>query len=67
MIRLIVVRHGEAVGNREHRFIGQSDVPLTADGVMQVGHLTQRLSQIGITRVVSSDLQRAAHTVAPTA
>ncbi len=67
MIRLVVVRHGEAVGNREHRFIGQSDVPLTAAGLDQVAQLTARLSQVGITRVVSSDLQRAANTVAPTA
>lgn len=67
MIRLLLVRHGEAVGNREHRFIGQSDVPLTADGSDQVQLLTDRLAQIEITRVVSSDLQRAADTVAPTA
>ena len=67
MIRLMVVRHGEAVGNREHRFIGQSDVPLTEAGVGQVTLLTDRLAQVGITRVVSSDLRRAADTVAPTA
>jgi probable phosphoglycerate mutase len=67
MTRILVVRHGEAEGNREHRFIGQSDVPLTADGRSQVVALTKRLSALGITRVVSSDLQRAADTVGPTA
>jgi broad specificity phosphatase PhoE len=67
VIRLLIVRHGEAVGNREHRFIGQSDVPLTAAGLDQVARLTDRLIGVGITRVVSSDLQRAADTVAPTA
>ncbi|MBT8202691.1 MAG: histidine phosphatase family protein [Acidimicrobiia bacterium] len=67
MIRLLVVRHGEAEGNREHRFIGQSDVPLTASGRRQVDLLTDRLADVGITRVVTSDLQRAAETVAPTA
>ena len=67
MIRLLVVRHGEAVGNREHRFIGQSDVPLTDAGADQVALLTDRLNDVNITRVVSSDLRRAADTVAPTA
>jgi probable phosphoglycerate mutase len=62
-----VVRHGEAEGNREHRFIGQSDVPLTDYGRSQVVAVTERLSELGITRVVSSDLQRAAETVGPTA
>jgi probable phosphoglycerate mutase len=67
VIRLLIVRHGEAEGNREHRFIGQSDVPLTPAGRDQVALLTRRLATVGITRVVSSDLQRAADTVGPTA
>ncbi|MBT8246729.1 MAG: histidine phosphatase family protein, partial [Acidimicrobiia bacterium] len=67
MTRVLIVRHGEAEGNREHRFIGQSDVPLTPQGRSQVEALTRRLSAIGITRVVSSDLQRASNTVGPVA
>ncbi|MGI9609108.1 MAG: histidine phosphatase family protein [Acidimicrobiia bacterium] len=67
MTRLLVVRHGEAEGNREHRFIGQSDVPLTDLGRQQVARLTERLAGVEISRVVSSDLQRAANTVRPTA
>lgn len=67
MTRVLIVRHGEAEGNREHRFIGQSDVPLTAHGRGQVEALTGRLASIGITRVVSSDLQRASSTVTPVA
>ncbi len=65
--RVLIVRHGEAVGNREHRFIGQSDVPLTEHGRSQVEALTKRLVDVGITRIVSSDLQRAAATVSPAA
>lgn len=64
---MLIVRHGEAEGNREHRFIGQSDVPLTEHGRSQVESLTHRLLEVGITRVVSSDLQRASDTVAPVA
>ena len=67
MTRLLIVRHGEAEGNREHRFIGQSDVPLTDHGRRQVSALTRRLRDVGITRVVASDLQRAADTVTPVA
>ncbi len=67
MTRVLIVRHGEAEGNREHRFIGQSDPPLTDLGRRQVEALTRRLIELPITRVVSSDLQRAADTVTPTA
>ncbi len=67
MTRVLIVRHGEAEGNREHRFIGQSDVPLTDTGRAQVALLTERLASVAITTVVASDLRRAAETVAPTA
>jgi probable phosphoglycerate mutase len=76
---LLVVRHGEAEGNPEGRFIGQMDVPLTELGRQQVVKVTAALvdrrssrpttrpTARPITRVVSSDLQRAAETVRPTA
>lgn len=67
MTRFLVVRHGEAVGNREHRFIGQSDVALTDYDRRQVAALTRRLESLDINRVVSSDLSRAFDTVAPLA
>lgn len=67
MTRLLIVRHGEAVGNREHRFIGQSEVPLTDAGHAQTEALTARLSNVGITKVVSSDLLRAMQTISPIA
>lgn len=67
MITLLVVRHGEAEGNPDGRFIGQMDVPLTAMGRHQVEKLAGTLLNRGITRVISSDLQRAADTVRPVA
>ena len=67
MTRLLIVRHGEAEGNREHRFIGQSEVPLTDVGLAQADALTERLSNVGITKVFSSDLLRALQTVSPIA
>lgn len=35
MLRLVLLRHGEAVGNRERRFLGLTDEPLTRAGELQ--------------------------------
>ena len=67
MVTLLLVRHAEALGNTEGRFIGQTDVPLTDTGHDQVARLTERLVRLPIARIVSSDLQRCRNTVAPTA
>lgn len=64
---VLVVRHAHAEGNADHRFIGQSDVPLDALGRTQTATLTERLSTLPITHIVCSDLQRAIDTVEPTA
>lgn len=64
MSLLLVVRHGHAAGNAEHRFIGQSDVPLDDLGVAQARALCQRLAIQPIRRIISSDLRRATDTVA---
>ena len=58
-ITYLIVRHGEAEGNREHRFIGQSDVALSALGVRQAAAVSERLATMPITAIISSDLQRA--------
>jgi probable phosphoglycerate mutase len=62
-----LVRHGEAEGNREHRFIGQTNVPLSEEGHRQAHAVTDRLAPLPIDRIVSSDLRRARDTVAPLA
>lgn len=64
---LLVVRHGEADGNRERRFIGQLDVPLSTLGHRQAERIGTRLLAHGVDRIVSSDLDRAARTAAPLA
>ncbi|MDH3539994.1 MAG: histidine phosphatase family protein [Acidimicrobiia bacterium] len=66
-MRTYLVRHGEAVGNTEHRFIGQSDVPLSAVGREQAEAVSVYLSRAGITHIVSSDLVRCLDTAAPLA
>ncbi len=64
---LTLVRHGEAEGNQEHRFIGQSDVPLSATGHDQAELVAHRLAATGVKTIVSSDLRRAVDTARPLA
>ena len=64
MGRLVLVRHAQAEGNAEHRFIGQTDVPLTDLGRRQAEAVGLRLRTADIARVVSSDLSRTADTAA---
>jgi probable phosphoglycerate mutase len=67
MARILVVRHGHARGNAEHRFIGQTDVPLDDLGRQQSLALAARLRTSPIDRIVSSDLRRAIDTITPLA
>lgn len=66
--RLIIVRHAETAWNRERRYQGQRDVPLSTQGEADVGLLRERLLKRkdlydpNQTRVVSSDLARAHRT-----
>jgi probable phosphoglycerate mutase len=56
---LYVVRHGEAEGNREGRFLGQVDPPLTQRGKEQARRQGDALKGLGVARILSSDLVRA--------
>jgi len=67
MTKLLVIRHGQAKGNAEHRFIGQTDVPLDDLGHLQAQALANRLQATPIDRIVSSDLSRAIDTITPLA
>ncbi|MEX0667346.1 MAG: histidine phosphatase family protein [Acidimicrobiia bacterium] len=67
MTKLLVIRHGHAEGNAEHRFIGQTDVPLDEIGRLQARALAGRLRVTAIDRIVSSDLSRAIDTITPLA
>jgi broad specificity phosphatase PhoE len=60
---VIVLRHAEAEGNAERRFIGQDDVGLSPLGRRQADALTRRLRTMPVTRIVSSDLRRCLATV----
>jgi broad specificity phosphatase PhoE len=58
------LRHGESVGNRENRFQGHADFPLTETGRAQACALAERWESEGLTfdRAISSPLLRACET-----
>lgn len=58
MGRVILVRHGETVLNRQLRYSGQQETPLTALGQAQHDRLRARLRFEPIERILSSDLGR---------
>lgn len=60
--KVIVLRHGLTDWNDAGRFQGQADVPLNALGLDQAAAAAEVLAGFGITRIVSSDLGRAATT-----
>lgn len=60
--RLIVVRHGETVWNREGRYMNQLDSPLTDLGERQAIALAKRLRGIQFDAIYTSDLGRAVRT-----
>ena len=67
MVKLIIVRHGNSIGNFKRIFIGQTDWGLSEVGQEQVRRLTEYLKQFDIDEIYSSDLCRAYDTVLPTA
>lgn len=68
MVRLILLRHGYSLFNKERRFSGHYDVPLDEIGKRQAQDAARYLVQnYAIDAVYSSDSSRAVDTVAPTA
>ena len=60
--RIVVLRHGETVHNAEGIWQGQLDSELSELGVTQAEAVGPALAALSPTRVVSSDLARAART-----
>ena len=65
--RLILVRHGETIANREFRYIGARDDALTEHGQVQAVQLAGALSVLPVAAVYSSPRQRAYQTALPIA
>jgi len=56
--RLFIARHGETLANREYRFIGSRDDPLSEHGQIQAAQLAEALGVFPIAAVYSSPMQR---------
>jgi broad specificity phosphatase PhoE len=61
---LLLVRHGETAWNRERRWQGQHDLPLTPAGEAQSRAIADRLAGVRVDAIYSSDLERARQTAA---
>jgi phosphoserine phosphatase len=61
-MNIILCRHGETPWNKEGRYQGHTDIPLSADGEAQAAALGLRLANVQIDRAVASPLQRAKKT-----
>ncbi len=57
--RIILVRHGQSMGNLVHSFLGHTDLPLTELGHAQAEKTAELLLDYNIDVLYSSDLQRA--------
>lgn len=64
MYKLILVRHGESIWNKENRFTGWSDVDLSEKGEQEARHAGKLIKKAGITFDIaySSVLKRAIRT-----
>ena len=60
--RLILVRHGETLANREFRYIGTRDDALSEKGIQQAVTLAEALAIFPVAAIYSSPLQRAYQT-----
>lgn len=62
MTTILLARHGESDWNRDQRWQGHADRPLTELGRRQARELAERLAHTDLDAVYSSDLRRAQET-----
>ena len=61
-VRLLLIRHAESTGNRQHRLQGRADFPLTKRGRRQARELAAALARLPVAAVCSSPIRRALDT-----
>lgn len=68
MVRLLIVRHGLSLTNKDKRYTGQRDVPLAPLGYQQAEAVSRYIAETyKVDAIYTSDLCRAADTLAPLA
>ena len=60
--QIVVWRHGRTAWNLQHRFQGQTDIPLDEVGVAQAERAARLLAALRPSAIVASDLSRATRT-----
>ena len=63
-LRLLLLRHGETAWNRERRYQGWTDTPLSAEGLVQAEAAARELEEHTFAAVYASPLRRARDTAA---
>lgn len=63
--KLIIVRHGQSIGNANRIFFGHTDLDLSEHGYLQVNATAEHLKSEKIDVIYSSDLIRAYNTAVP--
>ena len=63
---IFIVRHGETASNAA-RVVQTPETPLSERGIAQAQRLSRRLAELGVARILSSDLRRATMTAEPIA
>ncbi|HVS17748.1 MAG TPA: 2,3-bisphosphoglycerate-dependent phosphoglycerate mutase, partial [Planctomycetota bacterium] len=65
MKSVVLLRHGESTWNRENRFTGWMDVPLSEKGLLEAAEAGRRMAAEGFTfdRAHTSYLKRAIKTL----
>lgn len=61
-MRVLLIRHGALAGDAAHRFVGQIDLPMSAEGEEQIRGLARRLGDVAPSAIYCSDLGRSRRT-----
>ena len=56
---IYIIRHGQTDWNIEHRTQGQTDIALNINGINEAELITQKIANLKIDNIISSDLKRA--------
>lgn len=59
---IVLIRHGETIWNKERRIQGQTDVPLSEEGIKEAKALVKTIKKFEINHVYTSGLKRAINT-----